>query len=98
MKTHLPWDPAYKAVVRKEPRLYVKETHLLILKYLSEGYKTVGALSGDRILVDSTFMSSFYLVGTSTGGCHFCILTLTHKQKQENSPPPPHAAHVAPPT
>ena len=61
--------PKQQVAVCKEPRSYVKEIHLLILKHLPEGQKLAGTLSGDRMLADAIFTNSLYLDGT--GGCRF---------------------------
>lgn len=44
----LAMGPSSKATVCKALRLYVKETHLLILKHLLERQEPVGTLSRDR--------------------------------------------------
>lgn len=48
--------PSKKTPIWKVPRLHVKETHLLILKWLPKRRETVGTFSRDE----------------DTGGCHIC--------------------------
>ena len=47
---------------------------MLDLKHLQEGHKSVGTFSEDGTLVDSVFIVSPYLAGTSTLRHHFFTL------------------------
>lgn len=68
MQTHLR-RPNTKAAVFKVPRPYVKEIHLLILKYLSEGRNLLDSFWGWRhwwvpFLHSTAILLALALVGT----------------------------------